>query len=72
MSSGSGCPVTAPDLVQLARRNGLELTEAEAEELRPFYDQLQGWLGTLRRVLAGGEEPATIFVPAPGSGDDPL
>jgi hypothetical protein len=66
VSSGSGSPVTATDLARLARLNGLELSEAEAEELRPFYDRMQAWLATLRRVLAEDEEPATILVAGRG------
>ena len=72
MSSGSGSPVAAVDLVRLARLNGPELSEAEADELRPFYDQMQAWLATLRRVLAEHEEPATTFaaMPTAGASDD--
>ena len=67
MSSVSGSPVSVADLVHLARMNGLELSRAEAEELRPFYDQMQDWLGTLRRTLAADEEPATIVVAEHGA-----
>jgi Asp-tRNA(Asn)/Glu-tRNA(Gln) amidotransferase C subunit len=62
VSSEAGSPATAADLVHLARLNGLELSEAEAEELRPFYGRMQGWLATLRQVLAEDEEPTTILV----------
>ena len=49
------------ELRELARRNGLELSDADTRDLQPYYDQHQRWLEQLRRVLDDGEEPATVF-----------
>ena len=68
--SGEGRRPTASDLICLARLNGVELSQAEADELLPYYDQMQHWLGALRRALGEDQEPATIFVPA-SEGDGP-
>jgi hypothetical protein len=48
-------------LRERARLNGLELSEADARDLQPYYDQQQRWLEQLRRVLDDDEEPATLF-----------
>jgi hypothetical protein len=49
------------ELRQLARWNGLELSEEDARDLLPYHDQQRRWLQTLRRVLDEEEEPATEF-----------
>jgi hypothetical protein len=50
--------------------HGLELSDAEASDLLPNYDQQQRWLAELRLVLAEEEEPATVFSAA-GARDGP-
>jgi hypothetical protein len=57
-----------PRLIALARRNGLELSEADARDLQPYFAQHQRWLAELRRVVGEDEEPATVFRVA-GAGD---
>ena len=52
---------TVLELRELARLNGLELSEADVRDLQPAYDQQQNWLEAQRRVLDDGEEPATVF-----------
>jgi hypothetical protein len=64
VSGEAGRP--AADLVALARLSGVELSRVEADELRPYYDQMQCWLGALRRALGESEEPAAIFVATQG------
>jgi hypothetical protein len=49
------------ELKQLARSNGLELSEEDARDLLPYHRQQRRWLETLRRVLDEEEEPATGF-----------
>ena len=64
MSEGIGrlsADLARLDLASLARLHGLELSQFEADDLRPYYNELQRWLGVLRQVLDDGEEPATIF-----------
>ena len=61
---------TAPALKDLARLHGLELSDAEARDLLPQYDQQQRWLAELRLVLDEAEEPATVFSAA-GAHDGP-
>ncbi|MGH2617182.1 MAG: hypothetical protein ACRDJC_18270 [Thermomicrobiales bacterium] len=61
MISGLTGQTTGLELRELARRNGLELSEADARDLQPYYDQHQRWLEQLRRVLDDDEEPATLF-----------
>jgi hypothetical protein len=51
-----------------ARLNGLELSEADALDLQPYFDQHQRWLARLRDVLGDEEEPATRF--SAGARDD--
>jgi hypothetical protein len=48
-------------LIALARRNGVELSEADARDLQPYFAQHQRWLAELRRVVGEDEEPATVF-----------
>jgi hypothetical protein len=55
-------------LIALARRNGVELSEADARDMLPYFAQHQRWLAELRRVVGEGEEPATVFRVA-GAGD---
>jgi hypothetical protein len=57
-----------PRLIALARRNGVELSEAEARDMQPYFAQHQRWLAELRRVLGEDEEPATVFR-VTGAGD---
>ena len=49
------------ELRQLARSNGLELSEEDARDLLPYHNQHRRWLESLRRVLDEEEEPATEF-----------
>jgi hypothetical protein len=49
------------ELRELARWNGLELSEEDARDLLPYHNQHRRWLETLRRVLGEEEEPATEF-----------
>jgi hypothetical protein len=55
-------------IIELARRNGLELSEADARDMQPYFAQHQHWLVELRRVLSEDEEPATVFR-VTGAGD---
>ena len=52
---------TALALRELARLHGLKISDADARDLLPDYDQQQRWLAELRLVLDEGEEPATVF-----------
>jgi hypothetical protein len=52
---------TVEELRELARVNGLALSEEDARDLQPYYDQQQRWLEQLRSVLDAKEEPATQF-----------
>ena len=49
------------ELRELARWNGLELSEEDVRDLLPYHNQHRRWLETLRRVLGEEEEPATEF-----------
>jgi hypothetical protein len=70
VTDGLRSPTTASALKELARLHGLELSDAEASDLLPDYDQQQRWLAELRLVLGDEEEPATVFSAA-GARDDP-
>jgi hypothetical protein len=61
VTNGLKSQTTEEKLRERARLNGLELSEADARDLLPYYDQHQRWLVHLRRVLADEEEPATMF-----------
>jgi len=46
---------------ELARVNGLALSEEDARDLQPYYDQQRRWLAELRAVIGDAEEPATTY-----------
>ena len=70
MTDGLAHPATASAIKELARLHGVELSDAEALDVLPFYTQQQRWLAELRLVLNEAEEPATVFSAA-GARDGP-
>ena len=49
------------DVRSAARRNGLELTEAEVAKLAKNADHIEHMAETVRGYATGGVEPASVF-----------
>jgi hypothetical protein len=65
VAAETGDPPAQEAIAAVRRRaslNGLELSDAEARDLRPYFAQHQRWLAKLRGVLGAEEEPATRFL----------
>ena len=61
MANGPKRQSTVEELRDLARVNGLEISEADARDLQPYYDQQRRWLAELRAVIGDAEEPASTY-----------
>ena len=61
MTDGQQVSTDWVELRERARWSGLQLSEEDARDLLPYYNQQRRWLETLRRVLGAEAEPATEF-----------
>jgi hypothetical protein len=55
-------------LVARARQSGVDLSEADARDMHPYFARHQRWLAEMRHVLGEDIEPATVFR-VDGAGD---